>query len=167
MPCNAQITSFAVSVSDQDVNNRNDNDPTTTRSNAFAKEPVVSRPHSVTPYMYPCSPYLCEPHGQKKEQLEKQARKTEQNRIFQDKCSVVLSRSDARHVVVLRQRRQILVQLLDSLLVCFRATFAAETLVELSRNICQYTFEMRGFCNAPTYPLPLNLLMPPLSLRLP
>ena len=45
--------------------------------------------------------------------------------------SVVLSGSDARHVVVLRQRRQVLVQLLDALLVRFRSTLTAETLIEL------------------------------------
>lgn len=43
----------------------------------------------------------------------------------------VLSRSDARHVVVLGQRREVLVQLLDALLVRFGATFAFEAVVEL------------------------------------
>jgi hypothetical protein len=42
-----------------------------------------------------------------------------------------LSRSDARHVVVLGQRRQVLIQLFDSLLVCLRTAFAPESLVEL------------------------------------
>ena len=43
----------------------------------------------------------------------------------------MLSRTDARHVVVLRQRREVLVQLFYALLVCFRAAFALESVVEL------------------------------------
>jgi hypothetical protein len=45
--------------------------------------------------------------------------------------SVVLSGSNARHIVVLRKRRQVLVQLFDALLVRFGAAFAPESLVEL------------------------------------
>ena len=43
----------------------------------------------------------------------------------------MLARSDARHVVVLGQRREVLVQLLDALLVRFGAAFAFEAVVEL------------------------------------
>ena len=47
------------------------------------------------------------------------------------KTRQMLSRSDARHVVVLRQRREVLVQLFDALLVRFRAAFAFQSVVEL------------------------------------
>jgi hypothetical protein len=43
----------------------------------------------------------------------------------------VLSRSDTRHVVVLGQRGEVFIQLFDALLVCFRAAFAFEAIVEL------------------------------------
>ena len=48
----------------------------------------------------------------------------------------MLARSDARHVVVLGQRREVLVQLLDALLVRFGAAFAFEALVELEKGWC-------------------------------
>lgn len=41
----------------------------------------------------------------------------------------MLARSNARHVVVLRQSRQVSVQLLDALLVGFGASFALEAFV--------------------------------------
>jgi hypothetical protein len=55
----------------------------------------------------------------------------DQNRMVREGRSVVLSGSNARHIVVLRKRRQVLVQLFDALLVRFGAAFAPESLVEL------------------------------------
>jgi hypothetical protein len=98
-----------------------------------------------TPCVYPCA---CTLHVACVIQSQGENRTVENKRGKQDTeqiddprhVSVVLSGSDARHVVVLRQRRQVLVQLLDALLVCFRSAFAPESLVELLRHICQYTF---------------------------
>lgn len=77
----------------------------------------------------------------------------------------VLSRTDARHVVVLAQGRQVLVQLLDAFLVSLDA-LAHQSLFELL-SCCQHP---SSFCsqysNARTYALASGLFMAAFIFRL-
>jgi hypothetical protein len=66
-----------------------------------------------------------------KEKTEHNTKVSEEEEQKRQKQEQVLSRSDARHVVVLGQRREVLVQLLDALLVRFGAAFAFEAVVKL------------------------------------
>jgi hypothetical protein len=174
MPCNAQTSSFAVSVSDEDVNIRNDNDPTTTRSNAFAKEPVVS----IKPAQHHTCARACilhvagivQAHTEITRTVEKQGapNKTTSHdprqvgRIIRVRCAACRGAPTASTGTCSAPR---LAACAFSLRLragdARRAVRKKSTYMYLSRCM------LPRVATSQTHPLPLNLLMPPLSLRLP
>jgi hypothetical protein len=134
--------------------------------NAFAKSHVDARGPVGVP------PGLPKTEKEKDSREKSTSRGKKANVVEQPQMQErVLSRSDARHVVVLGQRREILVQLFDALLVRFGAAFTFQSVVELGSmhvRSCTTNFcAMRVLCSVcATHPLPLDLLVSTLRLGL-
>jgi hypothetical protein len=134
--------------------------------NAFAKSHVDARGPVGVP------PGLPKTEKEKDSREKSTSRGKKANVVEQPQMQErVLSRSNARHVVVLGQRREILVQLFDALLVRFGAAFAFKPVIELYHrdvSTCTTTFcATRLLCSVcATHPLPLDLFMSTLRLGL-
>ena len=98
-------------------------------TDAFANSHVHTRGPS--PSIPPGDPHSARIENNQDQKIPREGKtnvipKPQKQKDFEQKQSKkqVLARSDARHVVVLGQRREVLVQLLDALLVSFGAAFA-------------------------------------------